>query len=121
MNYFSQDGLRLSIKFANQPEYELDVDTQEDKNKVSVWGGKVGVKIESSARGTRVLYSLLAGSVWGKGGREDRIQCTWYSVLYSLLAGSVWGKGGRGEDRIQCTWYSCSVLTECECVGEGWV
>jgi len=30
-----QDGLRLLIKFANQPEYELDADTQEDKNKVS--------------------------------------------------------------------------------------
>ena len=43
----------------------------------------MGVKIKFSARGTRVLYSLLAGSVWGKGGREDRIQCTWYS--YSVL------------------------------------
>lgn len=30
-----QDGLRLSIKFTNQPEYELDADTQEDKNKVN--------------------------------------------------------------------------------------
>ena len=30
-----QDGCRLSIKFSSQPEYELDADTPEDKNKVS--------------------------------------------------------------------------------------
>lgn len=35
-SFFFQDGLRLSIKFSTQSEYELDADTQEDKNKVSV-------------------------------------------------------------------------------------
>ena len=36
-----QDGLRLSIQFSSQPEYELDADTQEDKNKVTHLSGLI--------------------------------------------------------------------------------
>ena len=31
-----QDGLRLSIKFSSQSEYELDADTPDEKNKVGM-------------------------------------------------------------------------------------
>lgn len=68
MNMILQDGLRLSIKFTNQPEHELDADTQEDKNKVNLfqhvhcmvlWGQLVYIYASVPAQGFMQDFSLV--------------------------------------------------------------